>query len=588
MSKRLRLLIILVLVVIMGFFIWPTINWYFILPDATKELASGSRTEIRADAQKKAELAVKELKDLVVSNPTATVPEKYNFVVEAAKKAFQTREEAKALQSPAPAKSPEPNPWTVRDVVSNFESADALQKVIETRFRDDILAIKDQRSGIIQLGLDLSGGMSVVLQATPPEGRTLNSTEYSEAMDLAIEVLRSRVDAFGVSEPSIRKDEGANRILLEIPGEPDRDAANRFLMGGSSLALQIVDQEATDALIQHQANYKSQTGLSWEPGADDVSAIVPAGEAVRALVKKDEYGIEYTSHYMVTKEDSAAKVDGTYITGASVTTDQMTNQPNATFEMNAEGGEKFRVLTRDNTGKSMAIVLDGKVRAYATINGEIPNGQVRITGLSRDEANDISKVLKVGALPLDLKIESMSEVGASLGQDQIKAGTMATAIGFGAVVLFMILYYLGSGFIADIALFLNVYIMLAILAVFNLTLTLTAIAGLILTVGISVDANVLIFERMKEELRAGKSRAAAIAAGYKKAFWTIVDSHVTQLIASILLAFLGTGPIQGFAVTLTVGIATSLFTALFVTHLIQDFGTEQLKRTKLSIAWRLK
>jgi preprotein translocase subunit SecD len=185
-------------------------------------------------------------------------------------------------------------------------------------------------------------------------------------------------------------------------------------------------------------------------------------------------------------------------------------------------------------------------------------------------------------------VESVQAVGASLGADAVQSGIMAIIVGFGLIFVFMLVYYLGCGVIADIALIMKLYFMFAILAVFNLTLTMTSIAGLILTVGIAVDANVIIFERIKDELRAGKGRAAAVAGGYKKAFWTIIDSNITNLIVAILLAYLGTGPIAGFAVTLMAGIVTSLFSALFVSRLIQDFETEQLGHTKMSIAWRLK
>jgi preprotein translocase subunit SecD len=245
-------------------------------------------------------------------------------------------------------------------------------------------------------------------------------------------------------------------------------------------------------------------------------------------------------------------------------------------------------MSRDNVGTSLAIVMDGKVRAYAQISEEIPGGQVMMQGFDLEDANDISRVLRTAALPVDLEIISLQQVGASLGEDAIQAGIQAILLGFALVIVFIILYYLGSGLVATVGLMINMFMIIAFLSAFNLTLTLTSIAGLILTVGMAVDANVIIFERIKEEFRLGKSAGASIQAGYQKAFWTIMDANLTTFIAALFLSYLGTGPVQGFAVTLAVGIVFSVFSALFVTRLLFDFGTDVLKSPKLSISWRLK
>ncbi len=582
MTKISRLIVVLVLMAIGAAFIWPTINWYFIVPENVKQVASGSRESIRTHAQEKALVAIQELKALVTSSPDAPMPASYAYVQDHAASLY--RDAGKAT----------PAAWTVKSVLDAFGSAEAVETVVEDKLRQDILAIKNTGTRIIQLGLDLKGGMSVVIQADRAGldkrlGKAVTDAEYSEAMDQTIEQLKSRIDQFGVSEPSVRKDIGANRILIEIPGYNDPERVNQFLMGGGNLALQIVDDEATQKLMEYQAKYKSEHDAQpWDPSKETPADLIPAGTQARAYKQKDKYGIDYTVRYIVTKESSDTTVDGNSITEAQVARDNLTGAPTVNFVMNSEGGKKFGQITRDNKGKSMAIVLADNVRAYARISEEIPNGQVRLTGFAQEEAMAISKVLKTGALKLDLKVESVQAVGASLGDDAVRSGIMAIAVGFGLVFLFMLIYYLGCGVIADIALIAKLYFMFAILAVFNLTLTMTSIAGLILTVGIAVDANVIIFERIKDELRSGKARAAAVAGGYKKAFWTIIDSNITNLIAAILMAYLGTGPIQGFAVTLMAGIVTSLFSALFVSRLIQDFETEQLGHTKMSIAWRLK
>jgi preprotein translocase subunit SecD len=234
----------------------------------------------------------------------------------------------------------------------------------------------------------------------------------------------------------------------------------------------------------------------------------------------------------------------------------------------------------------MAIVMDEKVRAYARIQEEIPTGQVRITGFSTEEAANIALVLRTAALPVNLEIINQQVVGATLGEVAIQTGLQSIALGFLLIIVFMALYYKGAGLVADIALLLNLFFIVSILSAFNLTLTLTSIAGIILTVGMAVDANVIIFERIKEEYRLGKGARASVRAGFDKAFWTVMDANITTFIAALFLSQLGSGPIQGFAVTLAVGILSSMFTALIVTRLFFDFTTEVLRRNKLSITWR--
>jgi preprotein translocase subunit SecD len=266
----------------------------------------------------------------------------------------------------------------------------------------------------------------------------------------------------------------------------------------------------------------------------------------------------------------------------------LTSQPTVNFVLDREGSEIFANLTRDNVGKSLAIVLDNKVRTYAIINSEIPSGQVQITGFDLDEADNIATVLRTAALPVDLNIVNQQAVGASLGADAVQAGLRSFGIGFALVIIFMIVYYWGAGLIADLALIMNLFFIVSLLSVFNLTLTLTSIAGIILTVGIAVDANVIIFERIKEEYRLGKSPQAAVKAGFQKAFQTIMDANITTFVAALFLSQLSSGPVQGFAITLAVGIVSSMFTALFLSRLVYDFGTDVLRRSRLSLGWGVR
>jgi preprotein translocase subunit SecD len=211
-----------------------------------------------------------------------------------------------------------------------------------------------------------------------------------------------------------------------------------------------------------------------------------------------------------------------------------------------------------------------------------------MTGFDRQEANNLALVLRTAAMPVDLRVNSQQAVGASLGEDSVREGLRAITLGFILVIVFMILYYVGAGFVADLALILNLVFIVAILSAFNLTLTLTSIAGIILTVGMAVDANVIIFERIKEEYRLGKTPEASVRAGFKKAFWTIMDANITTFIAALVLSQLGSGPVQGFANTLAVGIVSSMFTALFVSRLVFDFTVEHVRVKKLSLGWRIR
>ena len=238
-------------------------------------------------------------------------------------------------------------------------------------------------------------------------------------------------------------------------------------------------------------------------------------------------------------------------------------------------------------GQSLAIVSDEKIKSVANIREPIPGGSVQISGFSAEEAENLQTVLRTAWLNVPLELESQQVVGASMGELAIRQGLNALLGGLGAVVVFLLLFYRGAGVNAFVAQFLNLFIMFSVLSAFNLTLTLPSIAGMILTIGMAVDANVVIFERIKEELRAGKTRRAAVAAGFDHAFWAIMDSNITTFIAAIFLSQLGTGPIKGFAVSLAIGVVSSVFTALFVSRLMFDFGTDVMKREKVSISWRI-
>ena len=572
MNKRTRFFIILALIGFSAVGVYPTVRWYFLVPAERRALADAPRAEIRGWAVRRARVDLAELAGL--ARDQEPVPERYDFLIDRA------ADNLELIGRPAPDR------WTADELLGAFLSRTEVFDLIEANYREAILELKDSRNRIVQLGLDLSGGMTVTLQ--PDEAdlaarleRVPSGVEVAEAVDIAGEVIRNRIDQFGVTEPQIRTSD-SNRIIVDIPGANDRERVNALLLGKGSLTFRIVDDEATSALLQLQAQRPG-----WSPESDGVPAFVPAGTEVLLHVERDQYGIDQPQRYIGVYTDmETLGLDGSFITDANPSRDAVTGRPTANFVLDTEGAERFARLTRDNTGRSMAIVMDDQVRAYAVINREIATGQAQILGFDEEQARDVSTVLRTAALPVDLEIVNQQIVGASLGEQAIQLGIYSIGAGMALVLLFMVVVYKGAGCIADIALLLNLFFILAMLSAFNLTLTLTSIAGIILTVGMAVDANVIIFERIKEEYRLGKGAAASVRAGFEKAFWTVTDANVTTFIAAIFLSLIGTGAVQGFAVTLAVGIASSMFTALVVTRLFFDFSTQVLKRSKLSIAWR--
>jgi preprotein translocase subunit SecD len=317
--------------------------------------------------------------------------------------------------------------------------------------------------------------------------------------------------------------------------------------------------------------------------------IVPADVMIRGVYVKDRYGLDEQARnidgslrYTALKKEVG--LDGNHIRSAVVERNNLDGKPEVTFMLDSEGGEIFYRLTSANVGKALAIVLDDKVKSQATIQSSIRDA-VRLTGFGLDEANNIALTLRTAALPVELEVVNQQSIGASMGEDTIRQGLYALLGGIVAVLIFMLVWYRGAGINAVVAQLLNFYIMFSILSAFNFTLTLPSIAGFILTIGMATDASVIIFERMKEELRLGKGRRAVVESGFDKAFWAIMDSNITTFIAALFLSQLGSGPIQGFAVTLAVGVFSSVFTALFVSRLIFDFGTDVMRSKKVSVTW---
>jgi len=476
----------------------------------------------------------------------------------------------------------------------------------------------------INLGLDLQGGIHLVLEV---DDSKLTADEKFDVVPRALEVIRNRIDQYGVSEPIIHR-EGDKRIVVELPGIQDIERAKRLIGSQAILEFKMLEspedrasviqridnvlsaQAATDSaksadplfaedtetpslsryllsyrgdLVVLEDNILTVKNLLTRP---NIQKLIPSASEFfwGAKVETMPDGQTYRALYFV---KSRVEMTGEILSNASVTTGQSfenAGQPVVNFTTTSEGVRIFSRVTGAHVGERMAIILDNQVYSAPNIRSKISQGSGIIEGSgTTEEAKDLAIVLRAGALPAPLDIVEDRTVGPSLGRDSIAQGKNAALIGLAIVVVFMIIYYGFSGFVADIALVLNLVFVMAILAAFQGTLTLPGIAGIILTIGMAVDANVLILERIREELRSGKTARAAIENGYGRAILTIVDANVTTIITAIVLYQYGTGPIKGFALTLMVGILSSMFTAIFVTRTIYNFITARQTTPSIGI-----
>jgi preprotein translocase subunit SecD len=417
------------------------------------------------------------------------------------------------------------------------------------------------------------------------------------AVDQAVKAIRNRVDKWGVSEPTIAK-RGDSSILVQLPGYSNPEKAKELLGRTAQLELKIVDDQ--NQLVTQLKDLPPGVTLDWESyeGAGGALVRVPYlrskdGILLRQFVQGkapagEEFGIQKVedrmnreTYYRTFLLDRKQTVTGEYITDARVAFDNSPgegNRPYVQLTFNRTGAELFGKLTAANVKKRMAIVLDDNVDSAPIIQSEIPGGicSIHLGGLKPinevlQEAKDLALVLKSGALPAPVRILEERSVGASLGPELIRRGSLAAVLGLFAVLLFMAIYYRFSGVVADIALVLNGIVVLAVMALLDSTLTLPGIAGFVLTLGMAVDANVLINERIREEMKQGRSIAQAVQTGYDKVFWTIFDGHVTALVAGFVIRAYGSGPVRGFATTLIIGLLASMFTSIVVTRAIVEW-----------------
>jgi len=447
-----------------------------------------------------------------------------------------------------------------REILLSFapENKEAITKVVDEEYPN--------------LTTKQSGAGEMVLTLRESEVKRILESSTNQAL----ETIRNRIDQFGVTEPLIQK-QGANEILVQLPGIKDPQRAIALIGRTALLEFKLVDdQSPISGQLPSQIDAEQEAAFLIEYG----NRIPPDDQILFEREVNEETGKVTKRPYLVKRQ---AALSGDLLSDARVSIGQF-NEPYVAITFDPVGARLFEKVTEENRRRRLAIVLDNTVYSAPVIQEKISGGRAQISGsFTMDQANDLSIVLRAGALPAPVRILQNVTVGPSLGQDSVENGFKAGIIGTLLVVSFMIIYYRASGLLADLTMVLNIILLLGAMAALNATLTLPGIAGIILTIGMSVDSNVLIFERIRDELRAGKPVRLAIDAGYHKAFSSIFDSHVTTLITAFVLFLFGTGPIKGFAVSLSLGVMINLFTSLVGTKVVYDFVNNRWKLQRLSI-----
>ena len=578
MNKKSRLVIILAVLAVCFAFLWPTISWYARTPKEDQALALSSLENIKDYSSFKANSDVKAMVAAVKADPETLVAADQDWLKAQVKKNYKI--EGKKYSEPL----------KLSDALNSFASKTELLNFIEGIYRKRILKTKDYYKNSVKLGLDLSGGMNVIVKAdldaviaNQGDAAFVEETLKAEAMAQAVETLSSRIDRFGLSSPTIRQ-QGEDRIYIELPGSAEADQINSIIQGRGILNFRLVDNDATQNFTTYYYNHMDSTFDSKGRLID--ASVIPEDCEVMGYYTTDAYGLDQREGYLVVKKEIA--LDGKHIKSAEVGSEDLTGKPQVNFTLDSEGAEIFGKFTGAHVGENLCIISDDKVKSNARIQTAITGGQVAITGFGIQEAQNLRKVLQTAWLDVPLSVESQQVIGASLGETAIRQGLLAIAVGLVAIMIFMLVWYQGAGVNACVAQVLNLYIMFSILSAFNLTITLPTIAGMILTIGMAVDANVIIFERIKEERLLGKDRASSLNTGFNNAFWAIMDSNITTFIAAMFMSQLGSGAVQGFAVSLAIGVVSTVFTALVVSRLMFDFQTEVIGKKNISIGWGIK
>lgn len=622
--------IILGALVLSWFILAPTYKWYYQLSEEQKAMASISKKELNSLTDS-IEENVQEVRKAVAQKEWFKIADSKDldqvlFNIDPASEKYVLSIPADSVKKLIAKTNPG---YAGADAaVEKYTAASKMMERLE-----QINYYKNLKKRVIKLGLDLAGGVHFVLgidearlrqsleslyQADLNPGlvkETLKKEhpEYSEkvleektaekveetrkkmeekfelekneGIDRALMKIQSRIDQFGVSEPVIRKGP-QNTIVVELPGEKDKESAKEIVTRVGRLTLQLVNDEF---LKKVPFDKKDRAGNIVERD------FINEAKRTNALGADTEFSwVQEMDRFGVAKNIGVlpvfkkVEVDGERITDARINFDQ-TGEVYISFELDRSGADAFAAVTKASIGKRLAIVLDEKIQSAPVIQSEISGGRAQITGsFSMEEGKTLAAILRSGSLPVPLKIEEERVVGPSLGADQIARGLDAGWAAFFLAFLFCVGYYRWSGMNVTLTQVLNIIFVLAVMAQLGATMTLPGIAGLILTLGMSVDANIIINERIKEELREGRSVESALAHGYQSAFRTILDSNITTLFTALVLAVIGSGAIKGFGVTLMIGLITNLFTGVFVSHFVYDLFVHRFKVKRISIGGGIK
>jgi preprotein translocase subunit SecD len=530
-SVAVRLIILLVLTVAAGFYLIPT--YVGALPEWWPGFLPKDRINLGLDLQGGSHLILEVKVDKAIENRVERVKEDVRRLLTEKGVADAVIERVKDNQ--------------IRIKVPSAASE---------RLRD---LLKIEFPTLVQVSSrTVDGGLEVLLALPKEELRSLRE----DTVDQSLETIRNRIDQFGVSEPIIQRS-GQQDILVQLPGVQDPERAKEIIGKTALLEFKLLDET-------HNVDEALRSGPP--PGTE-----ILYGYNVRGGAKPGAERIPYLV-------ESRSLMTGDYIADARVRPGSGVEGPYVELILNPSGARLFERITGENVKRRLAIILDNRVYSAPVIQERIGGGRASITGsFDIKDARDLAIVLRAGALPAPVEIIEERTVGPSLGRDSIRQGILSFIVGGSLVVIFMIVYYKGAGLVADVALLFNILFMVAILAGFKAVLTLPGIAGIVLTMGMAVDANVLINERIREELRNGKSPRAAVEAGYERALPAILDSNITTFLSGLILFQFGTGPVRGFAVTLCVGIVTTIMTAVYLTRIYYDYRLSARTLTRISI-----
>ena len=463
-------------------------------------------------------------------------------------------------------------------ILNNVSDIDAAKKKMKEMFGNTI-RITQEEGPRIQIGL----------------AHAIKTQIEEQSVGKSIEVIRNRIDEFGVTEPEIIA-QGEDRIVVQLPGVRDIERAKELIGNTAKLEFKIVNDTIAPATLQTWMDKSRAAGIIYKKGEkfseyikkmnEFLASDLPVGHEL-AFEKSSTVDESLNIPYVI---EATPRITGDDLADARVLIDQQKNQPYVSMEFKTAGAKRFEEATGANIGRRMAVVLDGNVYSAPNIQAKISGGQAQITlgGGSNfnkimSEARDLALVLRAGALPVQLDFLEQRTVGPNLGNDSIQSAKFASIVGCILVFIFAIVYYRFSGVIAIVTLLLNVLFTIAILVVMEATITLPGIAGIALTVGMAIDTNIIIFEKIRDELRKGLSSIKAYEMGFDSALWTILDAHITQAAAGFCLLNFGTGPIRGFAVTLLVGIVVTVYTAYYVSHILYELYMEKTGTKSLSI-----